>query len=410
MDRGGESVTEQALLAQIFDHANRHNPYPLYARQRETPVARQPDGTYVVSGYREIVALLHDPRMSSDPSNRKDHGPAPGPPRFITTDPPDHDRLRRQANRHFGPPNKPGLVAGLEPQIQEIVMRLIDDLRGRQRVDLVEDVAYPLPVAVICRLLGVPEEDEPRFHVWADGMVNALGARFQEEGREELMRAGAEAFTGMSEYLGGLIERHRENPAADWFSGMINDDGPDGRMDEEHLLGNAVLMFLAGHETTVNLIANGILTLLRDPGMLERVREQPDTIIPLVEELLRFEPPVQMLPWRTALGDITVGDTTIPAGSPVLLLLAAGSRDPARFEDPERFDPGREDNQHLGFGGGIHYCFGAPLARLEVQLALRELVRRLENPRLLDDPPPYRPSPLLRGPLHLPVEIDGVRD
>jgi cytochrome P450 len=410
MDRGGESVTEQAVMAQIFDHANRHNPYPLYDRLRETPVARQPDGGYVVSGYREIVALLHDPRMSSDPSNRTEHGAAPGPPRFMTTDPPEHDRLRRQANRQFGPPNKPGLVAGLEPSIRGIVMRLIDDLRGRKQVDLVDDVAYPLPVAVICRLLGVPEEDEPRFHVWADGLVNALGARFQEEGREERMRAGAEAFTGMLEYLGGLIERHRENPAPDWFSGMINDDGPEGRMDQEHLLGSAILMFLAGHETTVNLIANGMLLLLRDPGMLDRVREQPDTLIPLVEELLRFEPPVQMLPWRTALADITVGDTTIPAGSPVLLLLAAGNRDPARFEDPERFDPGREDNQHLGFGGGIHYCFGAPLARLEVQLALRELVRRLENPRLLDDPPPYRPSPILRGPLHLPVEIDGVRD
>jgi cytochrome P450 len=133
-------------------------------------------------------------------------------------------------------------------------------------------------------------------------------------------------------------------------------------------------------------------------------------VIPLVEELLRLQPPVQMLPNRTALADIAVGDVTIPAGSPVVLLLAAGSRDPARFEDPGRLDPDRRDNQHLGFGGGIHYCFGAPLARLEVQIALGELVRRLQGPRLVEDPPPYRPSPILRGPLHLAVDIDGVGD
>jgi cytochrome P450 len=169
-----------------------------------------------------------------------------------------------------------------------------------------------------------------------------------------------------------------------------------------------ILLLFAGHETTVNLITNGMLTLLRHPEVLDRLRREPDLVIRLIEELLRYEPPVQMLANRWALADIATAGTTIPRGSTVILLLASGNRDPARFRDPERFDPDRADNQHVGFGSGIHHCFGAPLARLEAQIALTELARRLENPRLVQDPPPYRQSATLRGPRHLLVEIDGV--
>ena len=404
-------MTEPTLMEQIFDHASRANPYPLFTAQRQTPVERQADGSYVVSGYREIVSLLHDPRISSDPSQREEAGPLTGgPPRFIATDPPDHDRLRRMAMRHFGPPGEPDLVARLEPAIQEKVDELIDALGDRSQVDLVDDFAYPLPVSVICKLLGVPVEDEPRFHGWADGLVNALGARFQQGDPhvQELAEAGIKAFAELTAYLGELIEARRADPRSDFFSRIVNDDGPDGQMDQPELVGTAFLLFLAGHETTVNLIANGMLTLLRDPELLERLRGDLGVARRLVEELLRYEPPVQMLPNRTALAEITVGEVTIPAGSEVVLLTAAGSRDPAIFDDPERFDPDREDNQHLGFGGGIHYCFGAPLARLEGQLALRALATRLQNPRLVDEPPPYRPSPILRGPRHLLVELDGI--
>lgn len=147
-----------------------------------------------------------------------------------------------------------------------------------------------------------------------------------------------------------------------------------------------------------------MLTLLRHPEMLRRLRAEPELVVPMVEELLRYEPPVQIIPWRAAYSDITIGDTVIPKGSQIMLMLASGSRDPDRFEDPDRFDPGRQDNQHLGFGSGIHLCFGGPMARLETQIALTELVRRLEQPRLIVDPPPYRPSPVLRGPIHLHVE------
>src|SRR5260370_9927824 len=185
---------------------------------------------------------------------------------------------------------------------------------------------------------------------------------------------------------------------------MATDRDAQGRMADPSLVAAAALLLVAGHETTVNLLGNGMLTLLRHPAILERLRNEPDLIPSAVEELLRYEPPVQFLPNRTTLDEIALAGTTIPKGVLVTLALAAGNRDPARFPDPDRFDPDRRDNEHLGLGSGIPSCFGAPLARMETQIALSELVRRLEQPRLLLDPPPYPPSPLLRGPEHLFIE------
>jgi cytochrome P450 len=179
-------------------------------------------------------------------------------------------------------------------------------------------------------------------------------------------------------------------------------------MSREDLLATANLLLVAGHETTVNLIANGMLTLLRHPDVLDRLNHEPGLVTTLVEELLRYEPPVQMRTNRTTLADIDVAGTTVPKGSPLALMFAAGNRDPSRFAEPDRFDPSRTGNAHLGFAGGIHYCFGAPLARIETQVALAELAVRLVNPRLVADPPPYRPNPELRGPRHLLIEYDGV--
>ena len=191
---------------------------------------------------------------------------------------------------------------------------------------------------------------------------------------------------------------------------MATDTGPEGRMAEPSLVATAGLLLVAGHETTVNLIGNGMLTLLRYPAILERLRNEPNLMPATVEEVLRYEPPVQFLTQRTTLDEIAMAGTTIPKGVLVTLALAAGNRDPERFPDPDRFDPGRRDNEHLGFGSGIHICFGAPLARLEAQIAFTELVRRLERPSLVVDPPPYRPSPLLRGPEHLLIAVEGVRE
>ena len=403
-------MSEPTLLDQVFAQESRQDPYPLFAEMRKTPVARQPDGTYVVSAYEHIVTLLHDPRVSSDPAKRGLPGPGQEPA-FINTDPPKHDRLRRKTTSFFGPPHKPDLVASLEPWMHETVNGLIDGLAGKTRIDIVDDVAYPFPVSAICRVLGVPREDEPKFHDWSGTLIVALGARFHPEGQEEVFQKAIKASQELMAYLTDLAEAHRKNPADDLLSGLVTDEDPD-RMADEDIPATSRLLLIAGHETTVNLIANGMLTLLRYPEQLERVRSEPEYVIRVVEELLRFEPPVQMIPSRSALEDIPLGETTIPAGSGIILATAAGNRDAARFTDPDEFDPERQDGvegQHLGLGGGVHYCFGAPLARLEVQIALQTLARRLENPRLVQDPPEYRPSPVLRGPIHLPVEIDAVR-
>jgi cytochrome P450 len=401
-------MTENRAFGRILDRANRADPYPLYAELRKTPVSLQEDGSYVISTYREIVALLHDPRISSDRRNLderfagRETGVAGRPPAFIVLDPPDHDRLRRLAMRHFGPPGAPDRVEGLRPEMAAIVTGLVDALAGRERADIVEDVAYPFPVTVICRLLGVPREDEPEFHVWSTEIVETVGPG--EDDIADRQRRRDRATTALGDYLGGLVDARRRDPRDDLLSGLIAGDG----MSRDEVVTTATLLLIAGHETTVNLIANGMLTLLRHPETLERLRHEPDLIFPTVEELLRYEPPVHFPATRVALDDITVGDTTIPRGAPIVLALAAGNRDPDYVRAPDRFDPCREANQHLGFGGGIHYCFGAPLARLETQIALGELVRRLRNPRLAADPPPYRPSSSLRGPRRLVVDFDGV--
>ena len=398
----------------ILDDASRPDPYPLYRELRETPVARQDDGSYVVSTYWEILHLLHDPRLSSDIRRQ---APAGADPRnveetglkqpFLVLDPPEHDRLRRLAMRQFGPPSAPCRVTDMTDELAGIVGELLDGLADRHEADMVDAFSYPFPVTVICRLLGVPREDERQFRQWADVLVASLDPSPSEDPNARLQRR-VQASSELSAYLGELIEEHRGNPGEDMLSGLATDRGPDGRMRSEDLVATARLLLIAGHETTVNLISNGMLTLLRHPELLRRMGDEPEFAVRFVEELLRYEPPVQLVPFRTALDDIDIGGVTIAAGAPVSLVLASGNRDPARFRNPERFDPGREDNQHLGFGSGVHLCFGAPLARVEARLALTEFATRLRNPRLAADPPPYRESPILRGPRHLPMTFDRV--
>ncbi|KUL38804.1 cytochrome [Streptomyces sp. NRRL F-4489] len=407
-------MSTETLLERINDYAHRADPYPLYAELREHGVARQNDGSYLVGTYHEIAALLHDPRISSDVRHRTDPDQARAgatglPPSFIGVDDPEHDRLRRLAMRPFGPPHSPGRINALHGDIVEIAGELIDGFRGRDRIDLVDDFAYPLPVTVICRLLGVPREDMPELRGWTDAIIASLDRSPGEEpgGRQE---AGTAARLAMAQYLGALADRRRADPADDMISELVHDDGPEGRLAQPELMTTLTLLMIAGHETTVNLITNGMLTLLRQPDALERLRREPELMPSAVEELLRYEPPVQMLPQRTPLTDIEVGGVTVPEGAPLYLMLASGNRDPLRFEEPDRFDPARRDNEHFGFGSGVHSCFGAPLARVEAQVALAELLRRLETPRLVADPPPYRHSPILRGPRHLLIEGTALAD
>jgi len=397
------------LFAQVLNPANRHNPYPLYAQLRETPVSLQGNGIYVVRTYREIVELLHDPRISSD--ERKSAHPARVPtdtaeattPPFIFTDPPEHTRLRRLVMHQFTPQR----IAGMRADIEQTVKALLDARKQQHQLDLVQDFAYPLPVTIICRLLGVPPEDEPRFRVWSSALVRTLDPK-ESLSKAEVQQA-VQSRTQMREYMKQLSETRRVHPQDDLFSGLVAGDDPDGRLPEQDLLATMELLLIAGHETTVNLITNSMLALLRHPDAFDRLRRNLDLVIPTVEEVLRYDPPVQFRT-RTTLTDVPIAGVTIPQGATVVLLLAAGSRDPACFVDPDRFWPEREDNEHFGFGGGDHYCVGAPLARLEAVTALKALVRRLDAPRLVTDPPPYRKNAALRGPEHLQVAFDHLSD
>lgn len=407
-----------SLLHQILDYANRADPYPIYEELRRTPVHQEQDGPYVVSTYHEILGLLHDPRVSSDARNlaqvahdplaEPDQRESALPPSFLRLDPPEHDRLRRMTNRPFGPPRSPHRVDGMRGELRDIVTGLIDGLGEADRFDLVTRFSYPFPVTVICRLLGIPREDEARFHTWADAIAASLDPDPDADPAER-GRGAHDARMQLGTYLAGLIEERRRNPGDDMLSALATARGEDGSMTTMELLSTAALLLIAGHETTVNLVTNGMLTLLRHPDVLERLRADPRLAVPLVEELLRYEPPVQLVPQRVTLADIEVRGVTIPKGASLWLVLASGNRDPLRFENPDRFDPDRRDVQHLGLGSGIHSCFGAPLARLEAQFALSELARRLENPRLVEDPPPYRQNAVLRGPRHLHLACDGIR-
>ncbi|MFD3913628.1 cytochrome P450 [Streptomyces sp. NPDC058603] len=402
-------MSPDTLYQRITDYANRADPYPLYAELRENGVSRQDDGSYLVGTYHEIAALLHDPRISSDWRNRADPASVPLIRRsseqmaFIGHDDPEHDRLRRIAMRPFGPPHTPGRIDALRADVTRICDELIDAFRDKDRVDIVEDFAYPLPVTVICRLLGVPHEDVPRIRAWTNAIIAGFDLTPGQD-EESRQRAGQDARLAMGEYIGDLSDKRRDHPSDDMISALVHDNGPDGRLTRTELMATGTLLLIAGHETTVNLISNGTLTFLRLPDAYRLLRDKPELMPRAVEELLRYEPPVHLLPQRTPLADIEVADVMIPKGAPLVLVLAAGNRDPLRFDDPDRFDPTREDNQHFGFGSGIHNCFGAPLARVEAQIALNALVPRLEGFHLSEDPPPYRRSSILRGPRHLLIE------
>ncbi|GGJ36856.1 cytochrome P450 [Streptomyces brasiliensis] len=399
-------MTADTLLERITDYASRPDPWPLYAELREAgPVVPQADGSHLVGTYHEIVALLHNPRISADPRSSSrtttESAEALTPP-FLRQDDPEHHRLRTLAMRPFGPPHTPGRIDAMRGEISRITEDLISSLRDRDQIDIVDDVAYPLPVTVICRLLGVPREDEPMFREWTDVLVASadIGPGQDTAQRDEAM---GQARQEMGQYLVNLAEQRRGRPTDDLLSAFVNEPDPALRLGDA-LAETAILLLIAGHETTVNLITNGVLTLLRQPDQLDHLRRDPDLMPRAVEELLRYEPPVHMRE-RIPLADVNFAGTILPQGSSVILALASGSRDPKRFHEPDRFDPARPDNEHLGFGSGVHLCYGAPLARIEAQTALGALLPHLATATLTQDPPPYRTNAMLRGPRHLTLRL-----
>jgi cytochrome P450 len=374
------------------------DPYPTYHRLRaEDPVHQSPLGFWVLTRYDDVAAVLRDPRCVKEPlaalvAARFGVAVPPGVGlSMLDRDPPDHTRLRSLVSKAF----TPRVVDGLRPRVHQIVDRLISRAEAAGSMDLIEEFAYPIPVNVICEMLGVPVEDHDQFKGWSLDIARGLDSILLPPDSEVPRRSGA-ARHAMADYFRRLIAERRASPRPDLLTALIAAEEAGEKLSEEELLATCILLLIAGHETTVNLIGNGTLALLRHPGELRRLRETPGLIVNAVEELLRYDGPVQRTA-RVPSTDITIGGRTIGKGEMVMPFIGAADRDPSQFPDPDRLDLARADNRHIAFGWGIHFCLGAPLARVEGQIAIDTLVRRLPELELVSREPEYRQSLTLRG-------------
>ena len=397
-----------------FEAPHGDDPYPLYAGLRqEAPVHRAtlPDGrvAWVISRYGDAREALLNPLLFKDLDRAQALNPAAVPGRLppalfgrnmLSADPPDHTRLRSLVSRAF----TPSRMEVLRPRVQEITDRLLDEMTGHDPADLVAEFAFPLPITVICEMLGVPVADRHRLRSMFNRLFTLLPGPVADG---ELHQTA----TDLIRYFTALLDHKRAYPADDLLSGLIVACHGDERLTQEELLSTTFLLVLAGHETTVNLIANGTVALLRHPDQLAALRADDSLIGPAVEEFLRYDGPVQHATFRFSAEAVEIGGVTIPAHQPVLILLAGANRDPERFAHPDALDVGRSDNHHLAFGHGIHFCLGAPLARLEGQIAFRALLRRFPDLSLAvpDDDIHWRYGLVLRALPELPVHLAPVR-
>ena len=405
--------TSDTLAFNPFLPEVHEDPYPLYRRLREEdPVHRSPLGMWVLTRHAEVLAVLRDPRMSRDPrrSERVEGLRASAEvdallsseeaaPSMLFVDPPDHTRLRTLVNKAF----TPAAVERLRPRVEVIVDGLLQRVAGAGTMDVVEDLAYPLPVTVICELFGVPEADWGRFRAWSRRLVRLLDPLVAADALERAL----EARVALRGYLRELIAKRRARPTGDLLSALIAAEDHGHQLSQAELVSMCVLLLVAGHETTANLIANAILALLRHPDQLDLLRARPELVDNCVEETLRYDAPVQMTT-RAARGVLPVGPVEVPDGGLALLLLAAAGRDPAVFPDPDRFDITRRAGGHLAFAAGSHFCLGAGLARLESAVALDAFARRVRDPRLLEPEVEYKANFNLRGPARLDVGFTAI--
>jgi cytochrome P450 len=382
-----------------FSPSVREDPYPYYARLRaEAPVFRcEPHDFWVVSRHADVVHVLSNP---ADFSSAKSVGPdkIPGVPMMLTRDPPEHTRLRSLVGRAF----TPRTVAELAPRVHAVADRLVGRAVEQGAFDLVSAVAGPLPLVVIAEILGVSTDRSDDIARWSDATFEQLGGRVTPEGFGRYMQAWGE----FKAFLAPEIEARRAAPRGDLLSVLCAAGEDGGTLSTSEILNFALLLLAAGNETATNLIGNAVAALVAHPTEADRVRRDPALVPSAIEEVLRFESPVQGL-FRTTTRDVTLRGRALPADTKVMVLYASANRDPEQFPDPDRFDVGRSPNRHLAFGHGIHFCLGAQLARLEARAALEALLRRTSSIRL--DPrelPSLRQSPLLRGFERLPVVVE----
>jgi hypothetical protein len=417
------TTTEQNLLSQLGDPAVVADPYPVLAAIREASPYAALDGALIVLGrHADCSRILRDSRVSSERGTSRLR--PPGAPRrtgisFLSMDPPDHTRLRRLVSKAF----TPRVIARLAPRIQSVTDELLSAAaeHDRHELELVTQLAYPLPVRIICDLLGVPAGDHPRFAGWSARLAHSLQPQFaapdESEGDATVAR---EEFAA---YFRELIAERRAHPGDDLLTELIRAEDEGSRLTQTELIATAVLLLVAGHETTVGLISNAVLALLRHPDQLAALRADPALAAGAVEETLRYDPPVQLTA-RVARGVIPIGNLEATDGTLILVLLAATGRDPEVFADPDRFDitrdragqqgagqqgPGQQGPGHLAFAAGPHFCLGAPLARLEAVTALTAFAGRVGAPELAGDGLHYKPNFNLRGPDRLLIRTAGIR-
>lgn len=385
----------------LFTAAFTNNPYPVYEKLRkDEPVFKVmfPHGEFgwMISRYEDAVQVLKDPRFSKDMVKR--YG-ADRQSIFSSTmlfsDPPDHRRLRGLVQKAF----TPQLVAGMRSHIQDIASDLLDNLPSQETMNLIDDFAFPLPIIVISEILGVPLEDRDKFRMWSNTFIEASTMK-----NTELLHQHIQEFT---EYLTAWFAKVRKDPGQDLISQLVIAEESGDQLSEKELLGVVSLLIIAGHETTVNLIGNGILALLEHPEQRDLLIKQPELIHQAIEEMLRYNGPVEFSTSRWAAEDIEFRGQHIAKGELVIVALDSANRDEEQFKDPDVFDITREKSSHLAFGKGIHLCLGAPLARLEGEIAVSTLLHRFPNMRLQSDVDTlkWRPGMVVRGVKEIPVQL-----
>jgi cytochrome P450 len=399
---------QSGIAFNVVSSRLREDPYPTYTRLRaKDPVHRSAlFPGYVATRYADVAFVMKDSRFAADRSKstaaQKINFDEIGPfmqwlsRSLLSIDPPDHTRLRSLVSKAF----TPRAVEAMRPRIEQIVEDLLDVVQERGRMDVIADLAYPLPVIVIAEMLGVPAGDRHLFKRWSDDLAEGLEPILSPNQIERANRS----VTELTDYLRAIIKERRGELRDDLLSALISASDEGDRLSEDELFGTCILLLAAGNETTTNLIGNGLLALLRKPDQLETLRRYPSLIESAVEELLRYDSPVQMSD-RVATEDIQVGRTHVLKGESVAVVFGAANRDPDQFADPDRLDVTRNPNRHFSFGYGIHFCLGAPLARVEGQIAINAILRRLPNLRLLTDTPRWRPTITLRGLKALPVSF-----
>ncbi|MDY7104367.1 MAG: cytochrome P450 [Actinomycetota bacterium] len=407
-------AAEDDFFVRAFADENRRDPYPLYAAERDAgPLLDTGTGAWFAFAHADCAALLRSPHASSDERRSRlfeqfaEHDERLAAmydeqPSLLFLDPPDHTRLRGLVSRAF----TPRVVNRLRDRAREITADLLNAVEHHHgpddELDLVAALAYPLPVTIICELLGVPYADHGRFGAWSRDMARSVDPsvlRTDEENRRIDASIGA-----VGEYIDALANERQRDPRDDLLSGLLAVEDDGDRLSRRELIDLAVLLLIAGHETTVNLIGNGTAALLRHPEALTQLRTTPALDRNATDELLRYDSPVQMTQ-RVAIEPITLHDRTIPPGDQVIVVLGAANRDPQRFAQPDRLWLDRPDSaHHLAFGGGMHHCLGAALARMEGEVAITTLIRRFPNLALAGEPT-LRPTFTLRGLEHLPVTL-----